>query len=96
MKVLVLGAGGKTGDLVVERALAAGHRVTAFVHDHTSAQDERVRVIVSDTENPTAVAEAVEGHDAVIDAIGGKAPYRRLSWRARRRGMWWMRCRRMG
>lgn len=77
MRVLVLGAGGKTGDLVVARALAAGHDVTAFVHDHTSRQDERARVIVGDTENPAAVEQAVAGQDAVIDAIGGKTPYKK-------------------
>lgn len=77
MRVLVLGAGGKTGDLVVERALAAGHEVTAFVHDHTSRHDERVRVIVGDSEHASVVADAVAGHDAVIDAIGGKTPYKK-------------------
>ncbi len=33
MKVLVIGAAGKTGRAVVEQALAAGHDVTAFVHE---------------------------------------------------------------
>ena len=32
MKVLVIGAAGKSGRAVVEQALAAGHDVTAFVH----------------------------------------------------------------
>ncbi len=31
MKLLVLGASGRTGRLVVEQALAAGHTVTALV-----------------------------------------------------------------
>jgi nucleoside-diphosphate-sugar epimerase len=31
MKVLVIGAAGKSGRAVVEQALAAGHDVTAFV-----------------------------------------------------------------
>lgn len=76
MRVLVLGAGGKTGDLVVERALAAGHTVTAFIHDHTSAQPAGVATIVGDTESAEAVSQAVAGHDAVIDTIGGKTPYK--------------------
>ena len=32
MKVLVIGAGGKSGRLVVERAIAAGHTVVALLH----------------------------------------------------------------
>ena len=31
MKVLVIGAAGKSGDALVNEALAAGHKVTAFV-----------------------------------------------------------------
>ena len=33
MKLLVLGATGKTGSEVVRQALDAGHEVTAFVRD---------------------------------------------------------------
>jgi len=33
MNVLVIGAAGKTGSLVIEMAVAAGHAVTAFVRD---------------------------------------------------------------
>ena len=35
MNVIVFGAAGKTGSLVVERALAAGHNVSVFMHDDT-------------------------------------------------------------
>ena len=76
MNVLVLGAAGRTGELVVKRALAAGHRVTAFVHDHTYLEAADVQTIVGDVEDAVTVAAAVAGHDAVIDAIGGKTPYK--------------------
>lgn len=33
MKVLVIGATGKTGKNVVEQAVIAGHEVTTFVHE---------------------------------------------------------------
>lgn len=33
MRVVVIGAAGRTGRLLVERALGHGHEVTAFVHD---------------------------------------------------------------
>lgn len=77
MKVLVLGAGGKTGGAVVQQAVAAGHQVTAFVHH---AGDYHVPTGVTVTEGDAtdadAVAVAVAGQDAVIDTIGGKTPYK--------------------
>lgn len=33
MKVLIVGAAGKTGRAVVDRAVTEGHEVTAFVHN---------------------------------------------------------------
>jgi putative NADH-flavin reductase len=76
MKIIVFGAGGKTGRLVVTKALAAGHAVTVFVH--TAGQQNRaaVHVVEGDAEDPVAVRAAVSGQDAVIDTIGGKTPYK--------------------
>lgn len=83
MKVLVLGAAGKTGRAVVDRAKAAGHEVTAFVH-HAEGYDAPDGVAVRDGEStdPAAIATAVAGQDAVIDTIGGKTPYKRTSLEA--------------
>ena len=75
MNVLVFGAAGKTGNLVVERARAAGHTVTAFVHN-PDYHKLSVRVVKGDAGNPTDVRQAVAGQDAVIDTIGGKTPYK--------------------
>ena len=76
MNVTVFGAGGKTGSLVVERALAAGHNVTLFVHDASTPQPARVRVLACDAEDANAVRHAVKGSPAVVDALGGKTPYK--------------------
>jgi putative NADH-flavin reductase len=76
MNVIVFGATGKTGSLVVEKALTAGHTVTAFVHDATHVTHPDVRVITGDASDPAAVRQAVAGQDAVIDTIGGKSPYK--------------------
>ena len=75
MKLIVFGAAGKTGSLVVERALAAGHTVTVFLHE---AKDQApwVHMIVGDAHNAAAVQQAIAGQDAVIDTIGGKTPYK--------------------
>jgi putative NADH-flavin reductase len=75
MKVLVLGASGKTGALVVERALEKGHQVTVLVRDPAKLASNGYRVIAGDATVPGDVLRAVEGNDAVIDTIGGTTPY---------------------
>lgn len=77
MKVLVLGAAGKTGSAVVNQALAAGHQVTAFVHDADDYdRPGDVTVAAGDAADPAAVEAAVAGQDAVVDTIGGRTPYK--------------------
>jgi putative NADH-flavin reductase len=76
MKVLVIGAAGKTGRAVVEQAVAAGHQVTAFVHNANDYKVSDVRVIEGDATNTVAMDAAVLGQDAVLDTIGSKTPYK--------------------
>lgn len=77
MKVLVLGAGGRTGRAVVQQAMAAGHQVTAFVHSAGGYRGPAgVTVEEGDATDAGSVAAAVAGHDAVINTIGGKTPYK--------------------
>ena len=60
MKVLVIGAAGKSGRAVVEQALAAGHDVTAFVHKtHGYLPDSNVSVIEGDARDRSAVDSAI-------------------------------------
>lgn len=76
MKVLVIGASGKSGQQVVEKALAAGHTVTAFVHNAADYQAPAgVRVLAGDATNTALIGQAVAGQDAVLDAIGGHTPF---------------------
>lgn len=73
MKILVLGANGATGRLVVAQALDAGHEVTAFVRAAAKAPAPRprLRVAVGEvTSDQEAVTAAVTGQDAVISALG--------------------------
>ncbi len=79
MKVLVVGAAGKTGRAVVEKAVQRGHEVTAFVHSHSVYPLSNVTVRVGDARDATAVTVAVAGQDAVIDTVGGKTPYKRTT-----------------
>ena len=80
MKILVVGAAGKTGRLVVDEAIAAGHRVTALVHDPKEDQKQPfpagVDVVHGDVQNPSRLEHAMEGCAAVIDTLGGKTPWK--------------------
>ena len=76
MKVLVFGASGKTGGLVVERALAMGHEVSVLVRDASKFKIAGVNVIAGDAMKTDDVLRAVRGQDAVIDTIGGTTPYK--------------------
>ncbi len=71
MKVLVLGASGRLGRVLVMRALSAGHTVTAFTR--TPAQylsgDPSVRIYGGSVGQPRAVRAAVRDQDAVIWAV---------------------------
>ena len=79
MKVLVIGAAGKTGRLIVDRALSAGHSVKALVHDTGNLSEhplgDGVQIVQGDVHDATTVRMAMSGCDAVIDALGGKTPF---------------------
>jgi uncharacterized protein YbjT (DUF2867 family) len=68
MKVLVFGAAGPSGRLVVQRASAEGHEVSAFVRGPDPI--EGATTIRGDATDPAAVARALEGRDAVVSTLG--------------------------
>jgi uncharacterized protein YbjT (DUF2867 family) len=72
VKLLVLGASGKTGTEVVRQSLAAGHEVTAFVRspNRLVAVDPRLAVKAGDARNATDLREALAGQEAVISTLG--------------------------
>jgi putative NADH-flavin reductase len=56
--------------LIVEKAEAASHSVTAFVRDASRyAAPNGVRVMSGDTTYPKAVLKATNGQNAVLDAM---------------------------
>jgi len=73
MKLVVLGATGGTGRLVVEQALAAGHTVTALVRspEKLTIRNSSLRVVAGQATDAGDVARALEGADAVISTLGG-------------------------
>ena len=72
MNVVVFGATGSTGRLVVEFALSAGHVVTAFVRDpkRMPLTHPNLRIVKGDAMDPASVASAIKGAEAVICALG--------------------------
>ncbi len=75
MRVLVIGASGKTGHEVVHQALAAGHEVTAFVRDPSRLQvrEPRLTVVRGDVRSVDDLRRALAGQNAVISTLGGRA-----------------------
>jgi putative NADH-flavin reductase len=72
MKLIVFGPTGKSGQQIVEQALAMGHLVTAFARN-TAAVTTRhpnLKVIEGDALDAAKVSEAVAGQEAVLFAIG--------------------------
>jgi len=71
MKVVVFGATGRTGRLLVEGALARGHDVIAFVRapDKLGVLRDRVRVVQGDVLDGGAVSDAVDGQEAALVAL---------------------------
>src|SRR6267143_261013 len=72
MKVLIFGATGQTGRLLIERAVSEGHEVTAFVRDpgRLNLPGRSVRVVQGDVLDAESVDRAVAGQEAVLVALG--------------------------
>jgi uncharacterized protein YbjT (DUF2867 family) len=72
MHILVIGATGSIGHLVVEDALKHGHRVRALVRDSRKADrfGAGVEVVVGDLTRPDTLVPAVDGIDAIVFTHG--------------------------
>jgi putative NADH-flavin reductase len=72
MKLSVFGATGNTGRELVKQALKQGHSVTAFVRDaaRLPIEDEGLTLVIGDVFDPESVAQAIQGQDAVVCALG--------------------------
>jgi putative NADH-flavin reductase len=80
-KILVLGATGGTGRLIVDQAVARGHDVAVLVRSAEKAKDLKgARIIVGDARDETALRQAVKGRDAVVSALGTPAsPFKEVT-----------------
>jgi putative NADH-flavin reductase len=80
-KILVLGATGATGRLIVNQAVARGYDVTVLVRSAGKASDiTGAKLIVGDARDETALREALEGRGAVVSALGTPvSPFREVT-----------------
>ena len=70
MRILVFGAAGRTGRLIVERALGHGHDVTAFTHTTPlELSHERLTTVRGDARDFSAVEGVMAEQDAVAFAL---------------------------
>lgn len=69
MRVVVIGASGRTGRRAVAHAMAAGHEVVSVVRTPSSAP-ESTAVVQADARDVEALTRAMNGADAVICALG--------------------------
>ena len=81
MKILVLGATGATGRLIVNRALAMGYAVMALVRSKARAADlAGAELVEGDARDAAALTHAVAGCDAVISSLGTSiSPFREVT-----------------
>lgn len=73
MRLTIFGGTGRTGKLLLDKALAAGHDVTAVVRDPARldpAARDRTEVVIADVRDAAAIEPAIAGRDAVLSALG--------------------------
>jgi putative NADH-flavin reductase len=72
VKVLIIGATGGTGRILLYKALEQGHEVTTLARNPSAVapRDYRPRVLQGNALVPDAVEAAVAGQDAVLSALG--------------------------
>jgi len=83
MKLAIFGATGKTGIELIKQALEQGHSVTAFVRDaaRLAIKDEQLTFVTGDVFEPNSVAQAIQGQDAIICALGAGSDLKKTNVR---------------
>ncbi len=72
MKILLLGANGAVGQLVLDELLKANHEVTALVRNASTLQKEhpRLTVVQGEPTNAADLEKLLAGQDAVLSTLG--------------------------
>ena len=69
MKILVLGATGRTGKFIIEEALKKGHYVTAIARDPIKLEKYQIDIIQGTPYDYETLEKALTGCDAVINTL---------------------------
>ncbi|MEL7673287.1 MAG: NAD(P)H-binding protein, partial [Chloroflexota bacterium] len=80
MKLLVIGATGRTGKHVLAQGIERGHAITAFARrsQELAGISGLLDIIRGDARNLDDICQAVEGQDAVLSAVGDSGIARTL------------------
>jgi len=71
LKIVVLGAAGRTGRLVVDQALTRGDQVVAYVRNpHGIAANPGLEIAAGQLSDTLALKAAINGTDAVLVCLG--------------------------
>jgi uncharacterized protein YbjT (DUF2867 family) len=81
-RILVLGATGDTGRLIVQQALAKGYDVAALVRSpEKAAALKGATIVLGDARDESILRQALKDRSAVISALGtGASPFRRVTF----------------
>jgi len=75
MKIVLFGATGNIGEVILDEALSRGHAVTAVVRDPSrlTASHASLTVVQGDVAHPASFAAALPGQDAAIASLNDHA-----------------------
>ncbi|MBN2761614.1 MAG: NAD(P)H-binding protein [Bacteroidales bacterium] len=73
MKIVVFGASGKTGSLLVDEALTSGHDVIAYVRKPESVKSDHpnIKVVAGYLNEKDKLKSVISGSDGCISTLGG-------------------------
>jgi uncharacterized protein YbjT (DUF2867 family) len=69
MKILVLGATGRTGKLIIEEATKRGHKISAIARDPEKLKDFDIEITKGTPYDSETVEKALTGCEAVINTL---------------------------
>jgi putative NADH-flavin reductase len=72
MNILVFGATGPTGKLIISQGLELGYKMTAFVRnpERLPVKHTNLTIITGNVFDREKVQSAVQGHDVILSALG--------------------------
>lgn len=75
MKIVIFGASGKTGSLLVNQALTSGHEVTAYVRrpESVKAENKNLKVVVGQLSDAAKIKSAIAGANVCVSTLGGNS-----------------------